>query len=152
MSTSIQYCSYWCVAYSIAPGAIPRNVFVDVICEVLAFPVCFLYEKGTFSKIKELSKKPNCKISLKKYFTQRLTNVDTRFATNMSILFYALYVTEKKQVDDAISIAVRKARRQDITAGQLKDPNNVRHFSKRPSFSIFTTDPRLAIILATCTN
>ena len=44
----------------------------------------------------------------------------------MSYLFDALYFTEKKPVEDAISIAVRKVRRHDITAGQLKDPDRIR--------------------------
>lgn len=68
--------------------------------------------KGTISNIKD-SKKSNYKISLKK-FTHRLFNVDTRFTTNVSYLSYALYVTENKQVDEAILIAVRMKKSLNI--------------------------------------
>ncbi|CAG2210050.1 unnamed protein product [Mytilus edulis] len=113
-------------SYSIAPGEneIPTPLFMDKQCEALAFPTCFPYGKRNFFRHSTFN--GNGKLSLKKYFVTRLTNVDTRFATNMSYIFYALCATEKKQVDDAISIAVRKARKQDITAGQLKDPGRLK--------------------------
>ena len=61
------------------------------------------------------------KLSLKKYFQARILHSDNRFAKNISYLFYAQFRCEAKDTRDCLSIAMRKGRDQDITAGDLRE-------------------------------
>lgn len=93
-------------------GEITRNAFTYDICEALAYLVCVLNEREQY-QIERTRRNQTIKYRLK-YFTHRLFNVDTRFTTNVSYLSYALYVTENKQVDEAILIAVRMKKSLNI--------------------------------------
>ena len=94
------------VEYSIAPGAdqLPLSLLKDEKSEVMSFPKEF--PTGQFGY--DCSR--NIKLPRKKYFNCRLLNTDTRFAQNMSYLFYAQFVTEAEQIRQSINIALRKKR------------------------------------------
>ena len=65
---------------------------------------------------------------MKKYFNARLLNVDGRFAQSTEYLFYAQYRCEAEDVANSLSIGLRKCKgkAQNITAGQLKDAEEIR--------------------------
>ena len=110
--------------YCIAPGEgkSPLDPFMDKKCEALAFPQLFPTGKGTFLGDDEELKR-TVSLTPKKYFIQRVSNADNRFASSVSYLFFALNVCEKQQIQNSVNIALRKARRMDVTVGQLKDPD-----------------------------
>ena len=109
--------------YTCAPGEnnTPRYILMDDKFEVLAFPDMFPYGHGGY----ETSGYRNSKLTLRKYFQQRLLNVDGRFANNVEYLFCAQYATEIKQIKADSNIALRLCKGktlngQHITAGMLK--------------------------------
>ena len=65
---------------------------------------------------------------MKKYFNARLLNVDGRFAQSTEYPFYAQYRCEAEDVANSLSIGLRKCKgkAQNITAGQLKDAEEIR--------------------------
>ena len=102
---------------NIAPGEgkRPQPFETDENAEELSFP--HLFPTGKFG----FSMKRDRKISLKKYFQTRILNYDGRFSRNIEYIFYAQYRSEAKEVADNLSIALRKGKQVDVTAGDLKD-------------------------------
>ena len=102
---------------SVAPGEgkRPQPMEMDDNSEELSFP--HLFPTGKFG----FSYNRNVKLSMKKYFQCRILNCDGRFAKNIGYLFYAQYRCEAKEVKDSLSIALRKGKGDDITAGQIKE-------------------------------
>ena len=102
---------------NIAPGEgkRPQSFFADKHAEELSFPQ--LFPRGRFG----FSYERHNKLSLKKYFQARVLNCDRRFAKNIDYLFYAQYRAEAQEVNDSISLSLRKGRSQDITAGEVKE-------------------------------
>ena len=72
--------------YQCAPGEnnIPKYILLDNDFEVLAFPDLFPYGSGGYH-----SANRKVKLPIRKYFQQRLLNVDGRFAQNIEYLFCA---------------------------------------------------------------
>ena len=110
--------------YSCAPGEnnTPRYMLLDDDFEVLAFPDLFPYGTGGFSKTFRKTK-----LTMRKYFQQRLLNVDGRFANNIEYLFCAQYATEINQIqgDTNIALSMKRGRTMDgeaVTAGMLRNP------------------------------
>ena len=110
---------------SIAPGEgkKPLSLYSDKNNEELAFPT--LFPNGRFG----WEYKRDQKLSLKKYFNSRLLNVDGRFSQSTEYLFYAQYRCEAEDVGNSLSIALRKCKgkAKNITAGQLKDAQEIRN-------------------------
>ena len=109
---------------SIAPGEgkKPLSLYSDKNNEELAFPT--LFPNGRFG----WEYKRDQKLSLKKYFNSRLLNVDGRFSQSTEYLFYAQYRCEAEDVGNSLSIALRKCKgkAKNITAGQIKDAEEIR--------------------------
>ena len=65
---------------------------------------------------------------MKKYFNARLLNADGRFAQSTEYLFYAQYRCEAQDVANSLSIGLRKCKGKahNITAGQIKDAQEIR--------------------------
>ena len=62
------------------------------------------------------------KLTYRKYFNQRLLDVDGRFARDLDYLFVAQYIVEAKQVsDDGNNFAWRHKPSRSFTASQVKD-------------------------------
>ena len=101
---------------SYAPGENkrPKAFREDDNSEELSFPQ--LFPSGKFG----LSMKRAKKLSMKKYFQTRILNCDNRFAKNTDYLFYAQYRCEAKDLYDSLSVALRKGKNKDYTAGDLK--------------------------------
>jgi hypothetical protein len=96
--------------------------------EEMAFPT--LFPSGSFGFDCHREKK----ISLKKYFNQRVLNCDTWFASSTEYLFYAKYRCEAKEVADCLSIALRNCKGehqvQKLKAGQIKNPDEMRKLAR----------------------
>ena len=78
-----------------AQNNIPKYVLLDHEFEVLAFPDLFPYGRFSYN-----SQERSVKLPLRKYFQQRLLNVDGRFAQNIEYIFcaqaYDRFTTYKK--------------------------------------------------------
>ena len=81
-----------------------------------------------------LAHKRDAKLSLQEYFTQRLFNVDKRFATDPDYLFIAQYYVERNALEKQIDISYQKGKIVNTEHGtKVIQPNNV--------FSIFKQIP-----------
>ena len=107
---------------SVAPGegAKPLNILTDQLFEEMSFPHKYPNGKGGFSQERKE------KITVRKFFNQRLLDVDGRFAKDVEYLLAAQYAVEHDQVDNLQSIAIRQMKGrhfqgQKITAGDLKN-------------------------------
>ena len=90
--------------YSITPseGNKPVPFFKDKTSEQKAFLT--LFPTGQYGLNVERTRK----ISMTKYFNNRLLNADPRFATDPSYIFFSQYMSERNQVASKLSIALRK--------------------------------------------
>ena len=96
-----------------AEGERPLNIMIDLTFEAMSNPDKFPYGTG--------SDRPR-KLTYRKYFNQRLLDVDGRFARDFDYLFVAQYVVEAKQVlDDGNIFAMRQKPCRQFTAAQTKD-------------------------------
>ena len=96
---------------------------LDEQFEELAFPDLFPYGYGAYH-----SRKSECHLPIRKYFQQRLLNVDGRFAKNMEYIFCAQYISDIQQIQSDANLAIRLSRGctlngKMVTAGLLRDPN-----------------------------
>jgi hypothetical protein len=112
----------------LAPGQDqkPKSLFTDKQSEVLSFPKIF--PMGRYG----LDEKRTVKLSVKRYFNQRLLNADARCATDTEYLFFAQYYTEAMEIINCIQIAMKKGkvqrgRKHEINAGALNDPKAVQN-------------------------
>ena len=103
---------------SVAPAEGQRPLFImtDPNFEAMFNPDKFCLGTGTFS-----SERPR-KLTYRKYFNQRLLDVDGRFAQDLDYLFVAQYIVEAKQVlDDGNNFVWRQKPTRNLTASQAKD-------------------------------
>ena len=103
---------------SVAPAEGQRPLFImtDPNFEAMFNPDKFCFGSGTFS-----SERPR-KLTYRKYFNQRLLDVDGRFARDLDYLFVAQYIVEAKQVlDDGNNFIWRQKPTRHLTASQAKD-------------------------------
>lgn len=77
-----------------AEGQKPLSIMTDSNFEAMVNPDKFCFGKGTFN-----TKRPK-KLTYRKYFNQRLLNIDGRFSRDLDYLFLAQYIVEAKQVLD----------------------------------------------------
>ena len=82
--------------YSLAPaeGQKPILIMTDTHFEEMCNPDKFCFGNGGFN-----TERPR-KLTYRKYFSQRLLDVDGRFARDMDYLFVAQYIVEAKQILD----------------------------------------------------
>ena len=114
---------------NIAPGENKRpiHILMDESFEEMAFP--HLLPTGKFGWKYE---RP-LKLTPKKYFQRRLLDADPRFAQDIEYLFVAQTVVEIKQIQDSMSIALKKAYHaspagEALTAGVVRDSNSLKQF------------------------
>ena len=108
-----------------AQNNIPKYVLLDDQFEVLAFPDLFPYGRFSYN-----SQQRSVKLALRKYFQQRLLNVDGRFAQNIEYIFCAQHMIDLQHIQSEINLAIRLARGRTlhgskITAGTLRNPEAV---------------------------
>ena len=110
--------------YQCAPGEnnIPKYVLLDNDFEVLAFPDLFPYGSGDYN-----SEERSVKLPIRKYFQQRLLNVDIKFAQNIEYLFCAQHIVNLKHLQSESTLTLRLSRGRTlggnkINAGVLHNP------------------------------
>ena len=115
------------VVFNCAPGEnnIPKYILLGEQFEELAFPDLFPYGSGGY-----YSKERQCRLPIRKYFQQRLLNVDGRFAKNIEYIFCAQYISYIQQIQSDANLAIRLSRGrtlngQNITAGLLHDTESL---------------------------
>ena len=112
--------------YSVAPSEdqTPVSLLEDPYFEEYAWPSSYPDGVGGFTYVK-LS---NSGITPRKFFNQRILNIDGRFANNLEYLLAAQYATEYKDIRDQVQIAMRQARGgagHVITAGSVCNSSTV---------------------------
>ena len=104
--------------YSVAPAEEhrPLDIMSDAHFEEMSNPSKFPYGKGGFN-----TNRPH-KISLRKYFQQRLLDVDGRFAKDLEFLLASQYKVECKQIRDAANHYIwRQKPSGNFTASQARN-------------------------------
>ena len=111
---------------SIAPGegAKPLNILTDHLFEEMSFPHKYPTGRGGFSEERKE------KLTIRKFFNQRLLDVDGRFAKDVEYLLAAQYAVEHDQINNLQSIVIRQMpgrlyQGERITAGDLKNPDKL---------------------------
>ncbi|WAR11596.1 PIF1-like protein, partial [Mya arenaria] len=106
---------------SIAPGEnkIPMSILMDTNFEEMSFPS--LFPTGQFGFRAE---RP-VELTAKTYFQERLLDASTNFARDVEYLFVAQTIIERQQIQDSMSVALRKTYTADeneqLTASIVKD-------------------------------
>ena len=109
-----------------AEGEKPLNIMTDANFEAMSNPDKFPYSSGTYS-----SDRPR-KLTNRKYFNQRLLDVDGRFARDLDYLFVAKYIVEAKQVlDDGNNFAMRQKPSRQFTAAQARDQSMLSQYVRK---------------------
>ena len=104
------------ISVASAEGQRPLFIMTDPNFEAMFNPDKFCFGSGTFS-----SERPR-KLTYRKYFNQRLLDVDGRFACDLDYLFVAQYIVEAKQaLDDGNNFVWRQKPTRHLTASQAKD-------------------------------
>ena len=100
---------------SIAPGERKKqsSLISNENCEALAFP--YLFPTGKF----RYNIQRDVKLSLVRYFNQRLLNYTQLFASEADYIFYALSHTQQLKLSRQINIALKKFCSCHVTAGML---------------------------------
>ena len=110
---------------SVAPaeGQKPLSIMTDTSFEAMSNPDKFCYGDGIFS-----TDRPR-KLTYRRYFNQRLLDVDGRFARDLDYLFVAQYIVEANQVSsDANNFIWRQKPSRQFTAAQAKDDTFINQF------------------------
>ncbi|XP_062621669.1 uncharacterized protein LOC134283235, partial [Saccostrea cucullata] len=109
--------------YDIAPGEgnNPVRMLQEEGNEAKTFP--YLFPSGRFS----WNDMRDTRITLSRYFNNRLMNTDVRFARDSSYIFFSQYMSDLNQVIEKTQISVRKSVRrigndQEVTANMVQDP------------------------------
>ncbi|XP_065926121.1 uncharacterized protein [Magallana gigas] len=115
---------YFDDVYNIAPGEgqNPVRMLQEEGNEAKSFP--HLFPSGRFSWNEERDER----ITLSRYFNNRLMNTDNRFAKDSNYIFFAQFMSELKQVIEKTQISIRKSLSKTndgklVTSDMLQDPN-----------------------------
>lgn len=87
-----------------AEGNNPVKLLSDHANEAKCFPVLFPKGVNTYHKNREK------RLTLSRYFNNRILHADGRFAQNVEYIFFAQYMSEIEQVIANVSIALRKGK------------------------------------------
>nr|XP_034317094.1 uncharacterized protein LOC117686352 [Crassostrea gigas] len=109
--------------YDIAPGEgnNPIRMLQEPGNEAKTFP--YLFPTGKFS----WNDKREIRITLSRYFNNRLMNTDDRFAKDSSYIFFCQFMSDLNQVIEKTQISIRKSVRrlecdQNMTANMVQNP------------------------------
>lgn len=85
-----------------AEGNNPVKLLSDFANEAKCFPVLFPLGCNTYRESRDK------RLTLSRYFNNRILHADGRFAQNVEYIFFAQYMSEVEQVVSNVSIALRK--------------------------------------------
>ena len=113
--------------FSVAPGQghIPIQFVDDNKFEELSFPEMFCYGIGGYHSERAT------KLHWRRYFNQRLLDIDGRFAKDLNYLFVAQYIVESKQLQDSTNNFIwhqktHSADNEALTAGMAKNKRTMK--------------------------
>ena len=108
-------------SHSIAPGEgkIPSNLMRESDWDINAFP--HLHPTGKFG----LHFSRYIKLAPWKYFTQRLYNVNRKFASTTHYLFASLYYLERHQLEQQINVSYLRGNVNNGLLHEISDPYSV---------------------------
>ncbi|XP_038063129.1 uncharacterized protein LOC119733831 [Patiria miniata] len=100
---------------NVAPceGNNPVRVLMEEGNEAKCFPALFPSGTPIFNDDRPV------RITLSRYFLNRLMNADNRFAKNIQYIFYAQYLSEVQNVMSKVSIAMRQSSGRNSNIGKL---------------------------------
>eukprot|EP00105_Crassostrea_gigas_P011512 XP_011427210.1 PREDICTED: uncharacterized protein LOC105328139 [Crassostrea gigas] len=109
--------------YDIAPGEgnNPIRMLQETGNEAKTFPYLFPTGKFSWNDEREI------RITLSRYFNNRLMNTDDRFAKDSSYIFFSQFMSDLNQVIEKTQISIRKSVRrmgcdQKMTANMVQNP------------------------------
>ncbi|XP_061913866.1 uncharacterized protein LOC133656995 [Entelurus aequoreus] len=94
-----------------AEGNSPVRMLSDKFNEAMCFPALFPNSRNTFHADRAH------RITLLRYFNNRVMHADGRFARNVEYIFFCQYMSELDQVISSISVAMRKGKGVSILSG-----------------------------------
>ena len=102
---------------AIAPGEgkKPISILNDIYCEEMAHPHLFPTGKFGYKDKRDVPLTPS------KHFNQQLLNYSQHFASDPDYIFFAHSIMQKIQLNDQISIAMRKITSNSLNAGMLSN-------------------------------
>ncbi|XP_061883615.1 uncharacterized protein LOC133634970 [Entelurus aequoreus] len=107
-----------------AEGNSPVRMLSDKFNEAMCFPALFPNSRNTFHADRAH------RITLLRYFNNRVMHADGRFARNVEYIFFCQYMSELDQVISSISVAMRKGKggqhSQRILPDMLKDDESLK--------------------------
>ncbi|XP_078320119.1 uncharacterized protein LOC111115941 [Crassostrea virginica] len=117
--------------YDIAPGEgkNPIRILQEPGNEAKTFP--YLFPSGRFS----WNDNRDTRITLSRYFNNRLMNTDDRFAKDSSYIFFSQFMSDLNQVIEKTQISIRKSvtrlgADQKITSDMVQDPQILSNLMK----------------------
>uniref|UniRef100_A0A1X7T5E9 Uncharacterized protein n=1 Tax=Amphimedon queenslandica TaxID=400682 RepID=A0A1X7T5E9_AMPQE len=124
----------------IAPGEgqKPLSIMCDANFELMSNPEKFPFGSGGFNTERITS------LTYRKYFNQRLLNVDGCFSSDLDYLFCAQYIVESNQIlDDANNYIWRQwPYDSGITAAQARDPRCLKEYIRKDKAYCFMKNVR----------
>uniref|UniRef100_A0A671UFX1 ATP-dependent DNA helicase n=1 Tax=Sparus aurata TaxID=8175 RepID=A0A671UFX1_SPAAU len=107
-----------------AEGNSPVRLLSDPTNEAKCFPVLFPTGRGTYHDDRQQ------RLTMSRYFNNRILHADGRFAQNVEYIFFAQYLSEVQQVVSNVSIALRKGKggpkSQPVSINVLNDEESLR--------------------------
>lgn len=118
------FCHYFDDVFNLAPdeGKNPVKLLQDEGNEAKTFPCLFPSGHNSWNESRGI------KITLSRYFHNRLMNADNRFAKDSNYIFFSQYMSDLNQVIEKTQISVRKSFQKtssgkSVTPGMLQDPD-----------------------------
>ena len=102
---------------SVAPGENerPRNVLFDENWDVMAFPALHNYDGSN-----GMDQDRDVKLSPQRYFIQRITNINSRFAKCCAYLYAAVGFLEQMQINRNINLVGTRGKKVSSDEGKVK--------------------------------
>ncbi|XP_077364609.1 uncharacterized protein LOC144009028 isoform X1 [Festucalex cinctus] len=111
-----------------AEGNNPVKLLSDHTNEAKCFPVLFPQGRNTYHDSRQY------RLTLARYFNNRILHADGRFAQNVEYIFFAQYMSEIEQVISNVSIALRKGNKgqtfKKLSKDMLKNEESLRDLLK----------------------
>ncbi|XP_078790066.1 uncharacterized protein LOC105353590 isoform X2 [Oryzias latipes] len=107
-----------------AEGNNPVRLLTNRENEAKCFPVIFPDGKNVYHENRKF------KLTLSRYFNNRILHADGRFAQNVEYIFFAQYMSEVEKVVSSVSVALRKEKSGSASEGVSADARTEKTLKK----------------------
>ncbi|XP_078794817.1 uncharacterized protein LOC101164028 isoform X2 [Oryzias latipes] len=107
-----------------AEGNNPVRLLTNRENEAKCFPVIFPDGKNVYHESRKF------KLTLSRYFNNRILHADGRFAQNVEYIFFAQYMSEVEKVVSSVSVALRKEKSGSASEGVSADAHSEKTLKK----------------------